>query len=207
MGCNDDGCPEPIERGEQVQQPLGHFGIDISGRFVGDEQLGPIDDCPGDCNALLFAPRQCRRPGARTVGKTDPGEHFPNRPFNLFLRGSGNAQRKRNIVECRQVPNKPKILEHDADAAAERGQGLARRLTQFFAEEPNPSAGRSLGKVEKLEERRLARSRGTGEKIEACSRETKIEISQDFGARAVAQADAVEFGDRWQLAIPPLLVS
>jgi hypothetical protein len=105
------------------------------------------------------------------------------------------------------MPNQPKILEDDADPAAERGQGLAWRFAQLFAEEPNPAARRSLGKVEKLEERRLARSRGTGEKIEARARETKIEISQDFGARAVAQADAVEFGDRWQLAIPPFLVS
>ena len=36
---DDDGSAEPVERGEQVQQPLRHLGIDIAGRLVGDQQL------------------------------------------------------------------------------------------------------------------------------------------------------------------------
>ena len=204
MRCNDDGRSEAIECGEQVQQSLGHFGIDVAGRLVGDEQLGPVDDCPGDRNALLLAARECRRPSSRSVGEADPGKHLPNGSLDLALRSSGNTQRKRDIVERRQVPDESEILENDADTAAERGQGLARCLAQLFAEKANSTPCRTLGEVEQLEERRLSSARRTGEEIEARAREAEIEIAKHFGACAVAQADAVEFGDCWQLAVPPL---
>ena len=79
VGRDDDRRAEPVERGEQVQQALGHVGIDVAGRLVGDEQLGPVDHRAGDRDALLLAARQRRRPGAGAVGEPDPGEHLAHR--------------------------------------------------------------------------------------------------------------------------------
>jgi hypothetical protein len=68
--------PSRFKRGEQMQQPLGHLRIDVAGRLVGDQQLGPVDHRAGDRDALLLPARQSRRPGAGAVGEADPGEHL-----------------------------------------------------------------------------------------------------------------------------------
>ena len=187
-------------------QPVGHFGVDVTGRLVGDQQFGPVDDGAGDRHPLLLAAGQGRGTGAGAVGEADPGEHFAHRAFDLALAGAGNAQRQGDIVECRKMPDQPEILEDDADAAAVVGQRIARRIGHLLAEQSNPAAGRPLGEVEQLEERCLARTRRTGEEVEAAFGQPEIEVAQDFGARAVAQADAVEFRDRSQLTSLPLSI-
>ena len=93
VGRDDHRRAEPVERGEQMQQPLGHVGVDVAGRLVGDQQLGPGDHRAGDGDALLLAARQGRRPGAGAVGEADPGEHLADRPFDLLL---ARARRSRS---------------------------------------------------------------------------------------------------------------
>jgi len=93
------------------------------------------------------------------------------------------------------VPDQSKVLEHDSDPAAILRKRIARRVGEFVAEEANSPAGWPLREIKQLEQRRLARSGGAGEEVEAALSEAEVEIAQDFGARAVAQADAVEFGD------------
>jgi predicted Zn finger-like uncharacterized protein len=100
------------------------------------------------------------------------------------------------------MPHEPEVLEDDSDPAAKRGKSLPWRFAELFAEQANPSPRRSLREVKKLQQRGLARARRPREKIEAAAAELEIEIAQDFGSRAVAQADAREFGDRLQSVSP-----
>ena len=93
------------------------------------------------------------------------------------------------------MADEAEVLEHDADAAAERRQRFARRFAQLRTEQANPSAGRPLGKVKQLQKRGLSCARWSGEEVEASVCEPEIEVTQHFGTRAVAQADAVEFGN------------
>jgi hypothetical protein len=102
------------------------------------------------------------------------------------------------------MSDQSKILEDHADPSSEGRQYLAGSLAQLLAEQPNPPARRTLRKIQELEKRRFSGTRRTGEKIEASARKPEIEIAQHFCARAVAQADAIEFGNRWQLVRPPL---
>ena len=179
-----------------------HVGIDVAGRLVGDQQFGPGDDRAGDGDALLLAARQRRRPGAGAVGEPDPGQHLAHRPLDLGLVMPGDAQRKRDIVERRQMADQPEVLEDHADPAAEGGQRLARRVAQFLAEQADPAARRALGEVEQFEQRGLARARRAGEEIEAAAAQPEVEVAQHLGAGAVAQAHPVEFDDRRQLHTP-----
>ena len=75
------------------------------------------------------------------------------------------------------------------------GSVVARRFAQFLAEQLDAAARRPLGEIEQLEQRGLARARRAGEEIEAAAAQAEVEIAQHFGARAVAQADAIEFGN------------
>ena len=77
--------PSRLSAVNRCSSRLRHFGVDIAGRLVGDEQLGPVDHRAGDRDALLLSARQRRRAGARAVGEPDPGEHFAHRAFDLVL--------------------------------------------------------------------------------------------------------------------------
>ena len=86
VGRHDDRRAEPVERGEQTHQAVRHVGIDIAGRLVGNEQLGPVDHRPGDGDALLLPAGQRRRAGAGAVGEPDPGQHLAHRPLDIARR-------------------------------------------------------------------------------------------------------------------------
>jgi hypothetical protein len=185
-----------------MHQPSRHLGVDVAGRFVGDEDLGLADDRPGDGDALLLAAGQSRRASAGPVSQPDPGEHLAHRPLDLGLALAGDAQRQSDVVERRQVPDEAEVLEDDADPPAEAGQRVARRVRQLLAEQLDAAARRALRQVEELEQGCLAGARRAGEEIEAAAAQTKIEVAQNFGTRAVAQSYAIEFDDRRQRPIP-----
>src|ERR1700759_3122734 len=42
VGCDDDGRALAIERREEMQQTLCHRGVDIAGRLIRHEQVGPV---------------------------------------------------------------------------------------------------------------------------------------------------------------------
>src|SRR5207253_2210516 len=176
---------------------------DVAGRLVGDQQLGPVDHRPGDCDPLLFTARERRRAGAGAVREPDPGEHFAHWPLDLFLARPGHPQRQRDIVERGQMANQPEILEHDPDPPPELGEPVARGVGQILAEQSDAATGRSLSKIEQLQERGLARARWPREKVKPSLRQPEVEVAQNLPARAVAQADAVEFGNRRQNLSPP----
>ncbi len=99
--------------------------------------------------------------------------------------------------------DEPELLEDDADPPPEAGQAAARHGDDILAEQPDQAAAWPLGEVEELEERRLARTRGAGQEVEAALAQRKAEVRQRLGARAVAQAHIVELDDTACGAQPP----
>jgi hypothetical protein len=98
------------------------------------------------------------------------------------------------------MPDQAEILEHHANAAAEIGKRLTRGLRQLLAEQANTTAGGALGEIEKFQQRRLSGSRRAGEEIETALSQSKIEIAQNLGARAIAQPNTIEFGNLRQVS-------
>jgi hypothetical protein len=101
------------------------------------------------------------------------------------------------------VPDQAEILEHDADPAAKGGKGLAWRLAQLLAEQADAPARRPLREIEKLQKRSFSGAGRAGQKIKSAAGELKVEVAQNLGSRAVAQADRVEFSNCWQLPSLP----
>jgi hypothetical protein len=87
------------------------------------------------------------------------------------------------------------ILEHHADAATEARQARAAELHDILAEQPDAAARRTLGQIEHLEQRRLARTGRAGEEIKSPLREAEAQVRQRLGAGAVSQADILELHD------------
>jgi hypothetical protein len=57
---DDHGGAGLVHLDEQAQQPVGELRIDIAGRFVGEQQLGPADQRARDGS------RPCTRSGSAT---------------------------------------------------------------------------------------------------------------------------------------------
>jgi len=63
---------QPIDALKDTHQQHRDVIVHISGRFVGDEQIGAADDGAGDGDALLLAARQGRRPEVELAIEAHP---------------------------------------------------------------------------------------------------------------------------------------
>ena len=72
----NDGRAELVELGKQPHQPQRQFRIDVAGRLVGEQDIGPPDHRAGNRGALLFAARQQRRQRVHALAQPHPFEQF-----------------------------------------------------------------------------------------------------------------------------------
>jgi hypothetical protein len=151
VSSNDDGRPELIQGIEQVEQPLGHFWIDVARRLVREEKLRPGDDGARDRHPLLLATRQGRRPGARAMAEPDPVHHLADRRFEVLLLDPSDTEGQGDIVESGEVPDEAEILEDNPDPPSEAGQSLARHGDDILTEQPDQPAAWTLGEIEQLQ--------------------------------------------------------
>jgi len=85
-----------------------------------------------------------------------------------------------------------KFLEDDANASPQRGQRLARRIHGVFTEQHEASAGRAMGKIDHLQQRRFAGAGRTGEKPELAFVQGQADIAQRFGCVLIGEAGVLE---------------
>src|ERR1041385_5007238 len=134
----------------------------------------------------LLPPGRRGRASARPIREPDPGKHLPHRTLCFLLARARDSQRKGHVVEGREMPDQPEILENHADSAPELRERVARGTAELLTEKLDPAARRPVGEIEELQKRRLARAGWAGEKIESALAETEIEVAQPLGSRTVA---------------------
>ena len=127
VGGDDDGGAEPVELDEQAQQPARQRRIDIAGRLVGEQDLGLLDQRPGDRRALLFAARKHRRQHMHALAEADPFQQFDHVGAIARFLAAAHPQRQRDVLVGGHVVEQAEILEHHADPAAHQRQFLRAR--------------------------------------------------------------------------------
>ena len=85
-----------------------------------------------------------------------------------------------------------KVLEHDADPPPQRRDLVLVELGRVLAENADRSARRAQRQQHQPQHRRLAGAGRPGEELKALRRDGEIEVADDLGADAVAQADIVK---------------
>ena len=91
---------------EQVHADAGQ-GVERAERLVGQQQLRPPDQGPGQGDSLLFAARQFVRPGRLPLGQLHLRKGLP-RP----LARSGAVQAQDDVVQHPLPRQKARVLEH-----------------------------------------------------------------------------------------------
>ena len=200
MRGEDDAGAEALHRGEQLKQAYGHARIDVAGRLVRDEEVGPRDDRARDGNALLFPAGQRRRARGAGPGQADPFDHVADRPGQVILACPREPQRQRDVVEHVEMRDQPEVLEHDADAAAQGGPLRSVERNGIVTEQRDGPARRFLREVKQLEQGSLARPARPGQEMELPRMQCKADVGENFASGAVPQADVFEPGDRQVVA-------
>src|SRR5581483_9650412 len=192
VGGDDDGGAGFVELDEQAKKALAEIGIDVAGRLVGQQKLRPRDDGARDGGALLLAARQDRREGVDALAEPDPLQKFDHLgPIGGFL-AAEHAQRQRHVLVGRHVIEQAKVLEYDADAAAQGGAAVLAQGRGDLVEHGDQAAGRAQRQEQEAQQRRLAGARWAGEELERPAVEPEGQVAQHLRAEPVAQADILE---------------
>src|SRR5580658_8432026 len=117
---DEDSRSGLVELDEKAKQALAEVGIDVAGRFVGQQKLRTGDHGAGDGGALLLAAGKDRRQRIDALAKTHPFQQFHDLgPIGSLLLAE-HAQRQCHVLVGRHVVEQPEVLEHDADPPAQR---------------------------------------------------------------------------------------
>ena len=80
VGDHDDGFPLLHQPDEDVEDGFGRDRIEAAGRFIGDDDCGIIDHCPGDGDPLFLTAGNVRRKLVGVFSQLDHVEQL-HRPF------------------------------------------------------------------------------------------------------------------------------
>src|ERR1700681_662678 len=94
---DDDRGAFEIDAVQEVDDFVGVDRVEVSGRFVAQQNLGIIDERAGDRRALLFASRELVRKDARFVRQTDQIEDAWNLAHHVARPSAGNLERERHV--------------------------------------------------------------------------------------------------------------
>ena len=114
---HDDGRAFLVELAQHPHHFFAVGGVEVAGRFVGQDQLGLGDQRAGDRDALLLAARQLRGAVLGAVGDADLVEHAVD-PRAAF--GGGDVvveQREFDVLAHAQFIDQIEALEDEADEA------------------------------------------------------------------------------------------
>ena len=106
----------PPQRLEQRNDFLFSLFVEIARGFVGDQELGPVNQGAGDGDTPLLAAGHLARKGRDAAREADAHEQIMGARINGFRRDVRAKQRRqRDIVDRAQIRQQARELENEAD--------------------------------------------------------------------------------------------
>ena len=103
---------------EQLEDACGIVGIQVAGRFVGQEKGGTVDERAGDGGALHLATAHLVRKGMGAFGESDEVEHFRRPRASVACAVAAKEQRKFDVLDRGHGRQEIEKLKDDAEAFA-----------------------------------------------------------------------------------------
>src|ERR671936_856228 len=121
---------------EQIHDLERQIGIEVTGRFVGQNQLRIIDEGACDGDPLLLSARQFFGQRVHAMLKPHPFEYLKGLALLRRERQSEDAHHERDVLKDGEPRDQPEILKDEADVAA-IGLNLRRaESVEVAAEQP-----------------------------------------------------------------------
>ena len=143
------------QEGEHLRRGV---GVQVAGRLVGEDELGPGDERAGAGDALLLAARQLGGAMVQAVGDAELSHQL--REPRLVHRRARQVGRQGDVLRGGQRGDEIERLEHEPDPVAPqlRQLGVPERPDLLLADEGVPR-GRRVQPRQAVHQRRLPRSR------------------------------------------------
>src|SRR3954454_9270563 len=187
---HDDRRPGAVDPVEQAHDADARGGVEVAGRLVGQQDRGPVDERPGDGDALLLAAGQLVREAALLTGEADQVEHLRHGVRDGVPGLADDLQGERDVLEHGLVGQQPEVLEDDADLAAQLRDLPVREPPDVLAGDVDDAARSALLPQDEPQERRLAGPGRTDEEDELALDDVEAHVV-DRGPRG----PGVDLGD------------
>jgi len=129
--------------------------VEVAGRFVGEDDVGPAGQRPGTGDPLLLAAGQLARPVVEPVAQTD-GVDDPVEP-RLVRLATGEVERQRDVLQRGERWYQVEGLEDEPDAVAPQlGEPLVVERGQLRVTDEDLPAGRRVEPSQAVHQRGLA---------------------------------------------------
>ena len=125
VGGEEEGRAElAVEPLHRLQDVVGVLGVEVGRRLVGEDEVGPLDDGPGDGHALALAAGELGRAGLGPVGEVDPFEGGHDLAAPLGRRVAEEEQGELDVLVDGVDGQEVESLEDEADVTVAQAGGL-----------------------------------------------------------------------------------
>ncbi len=153
--------------------------IEVSGRFVGEQKCGPVDQRPGHGGALHFAAAHLVREGMGPRGESDQVEHLAGPAAGILGPVAAQEKRKLDVFHRGHRGQKIEKLENDAETfATVSGEFGFTGGVQGEAIDRDFTRGRLVEPAEQVEQGALAAAAGSGHRAEGMRRDLQRNVAQ-----------------------------
>ena len=120
VGDHHDGRPFLVELAKQLQDPLGRLSVQVPGRFVGEDDLRPVQQGAGDGDALLLSAGELMRHLVGLGGHSDIVQHFGDPVVDsAAVLPAGGTEDEFQVGFHAAVHQQLEVLEYHAEAPAQ----------------------------------------------------------------------------------------
>jgi len=117
MGDDQDGSTQGVNSFQQAHNFEGASRVEITGRLIGDNSRGVIEEGACDSDALLFAAGEFGGEAAAFIFEADEVKAVRDSFFNFPGASADGAHSEDHIIIDRFMFNEPEVLEDDADGS------------------------------------------------------------------------------------------
>src|ERR1700677_1653035 len=171
-----------VEALEELHDLEREVRIEITSGLIGDEQRRLADDGAGDADALPLAGRKLEREIALLAEESDLIERRAHALVDLAPGHARDDERQSDVVGARPVEEQLVILEHDAEASAERRRAACLDRRGVLVIDEYLTTRRALDERNQLQDAALTRAGMTREKHELARLDAKRHTRERLAA-------------------------
>ena len=171
---DDHRTPDLVESLEQCHRVPAELGVEIPGRFVGEQQRWTVNHRTRDPDPLLLAAGKHRRLQAFPFEQTDEIQSRAYPPAHLAVTITCRDQWQRHVVEYGPLHEKPVILEHHAKVTTVQRNVAWPKACEIVSADHHVAASTPLDQGDQPEHRTLAGPGVSGDEYHLTGRDVEI---------------------------------
>ena len=134
---HDDGGAGAVDAIEQFHDADARVRVKVARRLIGDEDIRPVDEGPGDRDALLLTAGQFVGEALFLAVESDHLQDFRHDGLDVTAGLPDHLKRESHVLEHGLVRQQSEVLEHRADLATQLRHPPRRQLADVLAGHPD----------------------------------------------------------------------